>query len=102
METDWKRFRALVPVARDRYLRMRNAELVAMLTSSKKSPTESFWEAAETVEREAAVLRRCLDDISRARMCAVLIEMHRVGMLGENDLAGFSEELRQRVVGFPL
>lgn len=102
MESDWTKFRALIPVVRDRYLEMRNAELVRLLTNAQKGPTERFWDAAEAVEKESKVLRRCLDDISRARMCAILVEMRRGGMLRDEDLAEFSVELRERVLGFPL
>ena len=97
MESDWKKFRALIPIVRDRYLATRNAEIVRKLTDPKKTDTERFWDAAEVVEKEAKTLRRCLDDISRSKMWLTLITMRRAGMLNKQDLAGFSEELQHQV-----
>ena len=97
MESDWKKFQALIPIVRDRYLAEQNAHIVRMLVDPKKTDTERFWDAAEAVEKEAKSLRRCLDDISRSKMWITLITMRRAGMLRKDDLAGFSEELQKQV-----
>lgn len=97
MESDWKKFRALIPIVRDRYLAERNAQIVRKLTDPQKTDTERFWDAAEVVETEARTLRQCLDDISRSKMWVVLITMRGAGMLKKEDLVGFSEELQKQV-----
>jgi hypothetical protein len=97
MESDWKKFQALIPILRDRYLAERNAYIVEKLTDPQKTDTERFWDAAEAVQEEAKTLRRCLDDLSRSNMWLTLLLMRRVGMLRKEDLVGFSEELQKQV-----
>ena len=42
LESDWKKFSALIPVLRERYLAARNAEIVGLLTAPNKEETERF------------------------------------------------------------
>jgi hypothetical protein len=49
-ESDWKKFRALVPLLRERYLAARNIRIAALLTDPKKNETERFWGAMEKME----------------------------------------------------
>ncbi len=97
MESDWKQFRAIVPVLRERYLAERSAGFLRKLTDPKKTETERFWEALQEMEAEAKVLRHCLDGHSRSKMWLFMLSMARSGMLKKDDLVGFSEELRQQV-----
>ena len=102
MESDWKKFSAMIPVLRERYLSAKNARIVSVLTGSTKSETERFWEAHDEIEKEAVTLRQCLDDISRSKMWLTLIAMRGAGMLKKEDLAGFSEELQKQVFYDPF
>ena len=97
MESDWKKFSAMIPVLRERYLSAKNAQVVSRLTDSTKSETERFWKAHDEMEKEAVTLRQCLDDISRSKMWLTLITMRGAGMLKKEDLADFSEELQKQV-----
>jgi hypothetical protein len=97
MESDWKKFRALIPVVRDRYLAEQNARIVRKLTAPQKTETQRFWDAEEDIRKEAKTLRMCLDDISRSKMWLILISMRRAGMLKKEDLTDFSEELQKQV-----
>ena len=102
MESDWKKFSAMLSVWRERYLTERNAQIARTLTDPNKSDTERFWDAAEQMQTEAKVLRRCLDDISRSKMWLRLMEMRAAGMIRSEDLAGFSEELQKQVFHEPF
>jgi len=97
MESDWKKFRAMVPILRERYLAERNAGILRKFTDAKKTETERFWDAMEAMEVEARILRQCLDGHSRSKMWLYLLTMARAGMLKKEDLVGFSDELRQEV-----
>ena len=97
MESDWKKFSAMIPVWRERYLAERNARIVRKLTNPKKTETERFWDAEEQIPKEAKTLRRCFDDISRSKMWLRLMEMRAAGMLKREDLADFSAELQKQV-----
>jgi hypothetical protein len=97
MESDWKNFRAIVPKLRERYLAERHADIMRKFTDPEKTETERFWDTMEAIEVEARILRQCLDGHSRSKMGLYLLTMARAGMLKKEDLAGFSDELRQQL-----
>jgi hypothetical protein len=96
-ESDWKRFRAIVPELRERYLRDRNADLISTLQDEALTPTEKFWTASERMEEIGGILRTCLDDHRRSTMIHALRLMVHHQMITDEDLNGFSEELRDRI-----
>lgn len=96
-ESDWKKFRAIVPELRERYLRDRNTELAFILKGETLTPTEKFWAASERIEEIGGILRACLDDLRRSNMVHSLKLMYRHQMISDEDLSGFSEELRERI-----
>jgi len=98
LESDWKSFSKHVPNWRERYLSRKNKEIVAMLEDSRKTPTEQFWDTKQFMKDEAKILTNCLDGHSRSKMTLSLQLMFRYGLIGEPDLAEFSEELRERVL----
>ncbi|HEY5550304.1 MAG TPA: hypothetical protein VIK52_00340 [Opitutaceae bacterium] len=100
MESDWKKFSAMIPMLRERYLAAVNAKAAMILTDPRRSETERFWDAMELMEKEAKVLRRCLDGHSRSKMEFFMLDMIAHGMLKQEDLAGFGEELRGRLSQF--
>lgn len=96
-ESDWKKFRAMVPVLRERYLAARNGPIAALLTDPKKNETERFWDAMAEMEKEAKVLRYCLDGHSRSKMWTYMLSMSHAGMMTKEDLAQFSDELQKEL-----
>ena len=97
LESDWKKFRTLVPKLRERYLSEQNAKITGLLSDPKKNETERFWDAFEKMEGEAKVLRKCLDGHSRSKMWVFILTMIRERMLRRDDMAVFSEELQKEV-----
>ena len=87
----------MVPRLRERYLADRNARIATLLTGPEKTETERFWDAMEEVEREARVLRECLDGHSRSKMWLYILAMIRAGMLSKGDIGIFSEDLQKQV-----
>src|SRR5262245_50598636 len=97
IESDWKKFRDMVPKLRERYLANRNARLATLLTAPTKSETERFWDAMEEMEREARVLQQCLDGHSRSKMWLYMLTMIRAGMLSRDDTKVFSADLQKEI-----
>jgi len=95
-ESDWKKFRMIVPELRERYLRKRNSEIIVILRDESSTPTNIFWTASERIEEIGRILRSCLDGHTRSTMMNYLMIMCRHQMLTEEDLGGFSEEVRGR------
>lgn len=97
IESDWRKFREMVPRLRERYLADRNARLAAMLVNPGKNETQRFWDAMEEMETEAKILRQCLDGHSRSKMSLYIFMMIRAGMLTKDDAAVFSVDLQNEI-----
>ena|SRR5579859_7743794 len=95
MESDWRKFTEMVPMLRERYLAEQNCRIVRLLTNSNKNETERFWDALEHMEKQSKILHRCLDGHSRSKMWLFMIFMLGAGMLRNQDLSQFSEELQR-------
>lgn len=96
-ESDWKRFRDSLVIWRERYIFELNTELQKMLIQSDKTATEIFWDIYEWQQKKADLLRRCFDDYSRSKMRLKMYLMLESGMLRDEDLNLFSEELQTRL-----
>jgi hypothetical protein len=94
-ESDWKRFRAIVPVLRERYLAERNRTIAGLVGTPGRDETDRFWDVHEFVQKEAKTLRLCLDGHSRSKMWQFMYAMRSVGMLTDEDLNEFSPELQE-------
>lgn len=97
MESDWKKFREMVPRLRERFLAESNARLAKLLGDPKKTETERFWDAEDEARKIAQTLRDCLDGHSRSKMTHHMHLMRSAGMLKREDLADFSEELQRQI-----
>ncbi len=97
-ESDWKQFRNMVVFLRERYLKEKNRDLVKTLTDSERTPTAQFWDTFEEMKKEKKILQDCLDGHSRSKMFLFMHLMLRNGMLKEEDLSGFSDELREQLI----
>jgi len=96
-ENDWKIFRDMAPVIRERYLSKKNQELLDMLGDEQQSHTERFWDVEERTKEIAKILRACLDGHSRSKMDLFMMVMLSHGMLTDDDLDKYSEELREQL-----
>lgn len=96
-ESDWKKFRTLLVELREEYLEKKNKEIVLQLSDPTKTPTEQFWSALELMQKEKVILQECLDGYSRAKMWLHIFRMYDVGMMSDDVLNQFSEELQSRI-----
>lgn len=87
----------MVPELRERYLAKVDAELLTMLQQQESTPTERFWEVEERIRKEAKILRNCLDGHSRSKQVMFMAVMYGHGMLVDDDLESFSDELAERI-----
>ena len=94
-ESDWKRFRKMVPDLRERYLKEKNSDFVKVLVDPKRTPTDQFWDPWGEMEKEKKILRDCLDAHSRSNQFQHMALMCRYGMLKREDLNSFSDQLRE-------
>jgi hypothetical protein len=95
LESDWKKISRQLPELRERYLTEQNARLARMLTEPGKTETERFWDTLKEMTQQSKILVRCLSSYSRSNMEAHMVQMLHVGMLKQEDLTAFSEELQK-------
>ncbi len=100
LESDWKVYSKRVSEWRDRYLAEKNRQIMAVLSDAGKTPTDQFWDAKEMMENEARILEDCLGHYSRSNMLFSLMSMFHHGLVREEDLQEFSDQLRQRISAF--
>jgi hypothetical protein len=98
LESDWKTFHKRVPEWRERYLAGQNQQIAALLADGEKTPTEQFWEAEKKISTVARILVDCLDGHTRSKMEMSLCLMYRHKMIGADDLAEFSGEIKKRIL----
>jgi hypothetical protein len=96
-ESDWKKFRAIVPELRERYLHARNTELITIFQNESLTPTEKFWTASKRMKEISDILSTCLDDHKRSNMMHSLRLMYHHRMITQKDLNGFSEAILERI-----
>jgi len=97
LEKDWKLYSKLIPELRENYLQEKNIEIIKILEDNVKTETDRFWDARNKIEREKKILINCLDDNSRSNMVFHMCLMYKYGMLTEDDLLKFSDEIQGRV-----
>ena len=96
-ESDWKKFRKIASELRERYLERVNREIAAIFSNHEGTPTDQFWDVEGRIQKEARIVRDCLDDHRRSSMVMKMLVMQGHGMLADKDLDGFSEELSERL-----
>ena len=94
-ESDWKKFRNSLDKWRERYLQRKNDEIRAILENKNLNETEKFWDIVEFQKNESKKLRNCLDGYSRSNMTLHMAIMKRYGMIFQDDIEEFSEELQK-------
>ncbi len=93
-ESDWKRFRSLLPAWQER----RMEELIreyAVLLAGSGTASDKFW-ALEKRIREDQRHVGSVARMSRSNMYINLLTFLRDGVITPDDLEGFSDDLRER------
>ncbi len=99
-EADWRKYRDRIDFLKERYLKETNQRLVGILTDGDRPATDRFWDTFNEMKKETKVLRECLDRHSRSYMILSMLLMLRHGMLKEEDLEEFSDELQEQLAGY--
>ena len=96
-EKDWKLFRKMLPGWQEAFMAELNKEYIAIL-SRDQNASDNFWELEKRIKedkRKTGVLAR---DICRSNMFSHMMDLMREGAISAEDLDGFSEELRERII----
>ena len=99
-ESDWKKYQSLIPTLRERFLAEKNSLIVKNITEPERTETERFWDTLKRMKKISKDLSDCLDEHSRSKMFMSMLNMLHVGMLTQEDLIVFSDELRDKLKQF--
>ncbi|WP_340105777.1 hypothetical protein [Rhodohalobacter sp. 8-1] len=68
------------------------------MNDEKRTPTEQFWDAYDAMKKQDKILRDCLDGYSKSDMGMHILLLLGHGLMKEQDLDEFSDELREWVI----
>ena len=95
-EADWRYLRRLEPQLQERFGERALAE-VARATESKTSPHERFHEVVRVVQESERAWERVFADPRRSVAFVRLAAIRDLGLLTDEEFAGFAEESRAAV-----
>ena len=90
-EQDWKLFRQKLPFWQEGYMDRLNQEYIRLL-SGEGLASEKFWELEKRIRRDQKS-PGVMVDMRRSQMYSNLLSLLINGIISEDDLDGFSEEL---------
>jgi hypothetical protein len=96
-EADWKIFRVLQPIARERYSNQAISELRKILSDGSRPSGQRFWDAFEAAKLNAREIREIFDDFRRSTALLKLLQMRSRGLIRDNEMSRFSEETQKAV-----
>lgn len=98
-ERDWKLFRSKLPGWQENYMDKLNHEYMEILNGDG-NPSDRFWALEERIRKDKRDTGVVVREASRSNMLDNIIALIREGAIGVEDLAEFSEELRETVKMF--
>lgn len=98
-ERDWKLFRSKLPDWQERYMDKLNHEYMEIL-SGEGNPSDKFWALEGRIREDTKDTGVIVRGASRSNMLYHIMDLIREGAIGIEDLAEFSEELRETVKAF--
>ena len=97
-ERDWKRLRALQPVALDRYC-TRVLEESAAIIGHSESPHERYLRLYRLLQERDATMAAAFDDLRRSTATRRLASLVGLDLLTEDELSEFSPSVRDTASG---
>lgn len=92
-EQDWKLFRRRLPLWQEAHMDKLNQEYIRLLLGEGNA-SDKFWELEERIRRDKKSVG-VVADMRRSQMHSHLISLLLHEIIREEDLDGFSEELKE-------
>ena len=93
---DWKLYREKLPGWQERYMEKLVKEYIEMLSDDERPASEKFW----TLEKRIKNDRKhpgVMMEVTKADALTDIIRLMNLDVITHNDLADFSEDLKQDV-----
>jgi len=94
-ESDWRRYRKLLPQWQTRFMAGLCDEYAKLLTTGK-DPCDTFWALEARIRKDKKNLG-VIVEIRRSTFLFTLLNMLVLRVISEEDLDSFSEELRSEL-----
>ena len=95
-ESDWKLFRKKLPGWQEVYMGKLTQEYAAILAGPGLA-SEKFWKLEKRINSDKRCTGVMIIGMSRSKMYMPLVSLAYEGVIGPDDLDGFSEELREQL-----
>ena len=96
-ESDWKLFRKLLPKWQERFMESLLREYAKMIAGQGLS-SDRFWKLQKRLQKDVRKVGVCAE-MRRSVMDMNLRSLLHEGAITKDDLDGFSDELRQSLLG---
>jgi hypothetical protein len=98
-EADWKRLRDLKPIALDRFCARVLSDIERVNSDSAATPHQRYLAIYDLIHKRDKELGRIFDGLSRSNAVGKLLLMYHAGLLTKDEVAAFSEDIRNAVAG---
>ena len=95
-EKDWKLFRSRLPGWQECYMEKLIDEYKIMLDGGEQA-SDKFWALEKRIKQDKRNPGVLLCDVSRSNLEMHLLQLLRYKVIRQEDLNGFSTELRERI-----
>ena len=94
-EADWKLFRSKLPSWQEAYMARLNKEYIELLSGSGTA-SDKFWELEKRIRQNKKAIGVTMR-MSRTYMDLNIMSLIADGVIGLDDLEGFSDDLREKM-----
>ena len=94
-EADWKLFRSKLPGWQEAYMARLNKEYIDLLTGPGTA-SDKFWELEKRIRQDKKAIGVTIR-MSRTYMDLNILSLIANGVIGLDDLEGFSDDLREKM-----
>ena len=96
-ESDWKHFRALHPVALERFCERVLGEIEKISADGGKSFHQRYLDTFKLIERRDRQMAQSFDDPRRSNAFLQIASLRKQGLLTDKEFSGFGAETREVV-----
>jgi ABC-type branched-subunit amino acid transport system ATPase component len=96
-ERDWKHLRVVHRAALERYCERVLKECEAVLANASRTAHQRYLDLFELTRDRDRELAYAFDDMRRSRALERLMAMQALGVVTDEEMAGFSEETKEEV-----
>ena len=94
LESDWKVFSRLHPIAVERYYQKVDAQITAIANDPSRSPRERFHDIRELIEKSVKEARDMFTDLRRSTAFIYLFLIRSEGWITDEEMTLFSQKLQ--------